>query len=142
MLGSTYIPANTAVSIAHSCTHVSPTLYGPDPLSFRPTRWLSTSAGKQNQETLIEVPKGTFLAWSAGPRSCPGVKMAQVEFVAVMREIFAQWKVEAVGRAGDTPEMAKERLQAVVDDSQPRITLQMNRPRDVVLRSVQREEGI
>lgn len=64
--------------------------------------------------------------------------MAQVEFVAVMREIFSKWRVEAVGRPGDTPEMARQRLQAVVDDSQPKFTLQVRRPKDVVLRWVRR----
>lgn len=64
--------------------------------------------------------------------------MAQVEFVGVMREIFASWKVEAVGRCGETEVMARERLKAVVKASQPKITLQVRRPSDVVLRWVKR----
>ena len=64
--------------------------------------------------------------------------MAQVEFVSVMRETFASWKVEAVERPGETREMARERMEAVVKASQPKVTLQVRRPSDVVLRWVRR----
>ena len=64
--------------------------------------------------------------------------MAQVEFVSVVREIFAGWKVEAVERQGETREMARERLKAIVKASQPKVTLQVRRPSDVVLRWVRR----
>lgn len=60
--------------------------------------------------------------------------MAQVEFVAVMMTIFRFHKVRPVPRDGETMEMAREKLKGVMADSQPLITLQMKRPRDVVLR--------
>ena len=135
---SSFIPGNTAVFIASASIHVSPTLYGPDPLSFRPTRWLSPSHSQQNQDSLIEPPRGTFLPWSGGPRHCPGTKMAQVEFVGVIREIFASWRVEVVERPDETSEMAKRRLETILENSQPKFTLQVRKPKDVVLRWVKR----
>lgn len=64
--------------------------------------------------------------------------MSQVEFVSVFCEIIRDWRVEAVEDAGESQEQARERLKAVILDSAPRITLQMNRPRDAVLRFVKR----
>ncbi len=64
--------------------------------------------------------------------------MAQVEFVGVIREIFSVWRVEAVERLHETSEMARKRLEAIVQDSKPKVTLQIRKPRDVVLRWVKR----
>jgi len=64
--------------------------------------------------------------------------MAQVEFVAVMRAIFSQWKVEVAERDGETQEDARKRLARTVADSSPKLTIQMVRPQDAVLRWVKR----
>ena len=84
------------------------------------------------------MPSGTFLPWSSGPRRCPGIKMSQVEFVAVMATIFREYRVSPMVSEGETMEMAKERLEAVMYDSQPRITMQMNRPQDAKLKWARR----
>ena len=60
--------------------------------------------------------------------------MAEVEFVAVLATIFSSWKMSAVVEENETVEMAQARLEAVMADSQPRVTLQVNRPQDVKLR--------
>jgi hypothetical protein len=60
--------------------------------------------------------------------------MSQVEFVAVFATIFSRWKVEVVLREGESMEQGRKRVEEVMEDSQSRLTLQMNRPRDVVLR--------
>ena len=64
--------------------------------------------------------------------------MAQVEFVGVRREIFASWRVEAAQKPGETAAMARERLEKVVENSQPKITLQVKNPRGVLLKWVRR----
>ena len=126
----------------------TPKYWGPDPLAFRPARWLtgdlaatSTAStplpAKGETERLIEPARGTFLPWSAGPRFCPGLKMAQVEFVGVIREMFGKSRVEVVPRAGETADGARARLQGAVRDSSPMLTIQMNRP-EVLLRYVKR----
>ncbi len=60
--------------------------------------------------------------------------MAEVEFVAVMMTIFRSYKLTPVVEKGETVEVARERLKGLMADSQPRVTLQMNKPRDVKLR--------
>lgn len=111
--------------------HVDSNIWGSDALSFRPTRWLPNQSN-------VEPVKGTFLPWSGGPRACPGIKMSQVEFVAVMLTIFRSWRVEPIIKTGETVDLAREKLKSVMADSQPMITLQMRTPREVKLRWTRR----
>lgn len=67
--------------------------------------------------------------------------MAEVEFVAVMMTIFSSYKVAPVIERGETIEMACERLERVIADSQPILTLQMKKPTDVKLRWEERHEA-
>ena len=64
--------------------------------------------------------------------------MSQVEFVSVMATIFKYYTVEPIVEKGETLDMAKEKLAGVMADSQPRLTLQVNRPQDVKLRWTKR----
>lgn len=64
-----------------------------DEHNFRPTRWLNPP---DSESKLFQPPKGAFLPWSAGPRVCPGQKMAQVEYVGVIVALFARRKLEVV----------------------------------------------
>jgi cytochrome P450 len=122
------IPSNTKVMVSLASLQTSPRLWGPDVLSFRPSRWLLPD------NTFFEPPKGAYLPWSAGPRVCPGYKMSQVEFVAVLFTIFRTWTCGPVCEEGENMEMARERLKAVVANSRARITLKMVEPRKLVLR--------
>jgi len=128
-----HFPANLTIYICPGIVSIDPTIWGPSALIFDPTRWLSPTGD------LVDPPvKGAFVPWSSGPRYCPGTKMAQVEFVSVFCEIVRGWRVEGVEEVGESAEDARERLRGVVQDSAPRITLQMNRPKDAVLRFVRR----
>ena len=64
--------------------------------------------------------------------------MAQVEFVAVVREVLGKWRVEPAERVGETREMAKERLHGLIQDSQPQVSQQLRHPEEVLLRFVKR----
>jgi cytochrome P450 len=129
----TYIvPPHTKMFVSACSLHLAPNIWGNDALFFRPSRWISG-------ECFFEPPKGAYLPWSGGPRICPGLKMAQVEFLAVLFTIFKEWEVEVVRRDGETIEEARNRVKRCVDDSQSRITLQMNNPKGVVLRWRRRE---
>lgn len=64
--------------------------------------------------------------------------MAQVEFVAVIATLFRSCKVEVVCQPRETVEEARERLVKAMQESQPRLTLQIENPEDVVLRWVKR----
>ncbi|QSZ28553.1 hypothetical protein DSL72_003051 [Monilinia vaccinii-corymbosi] len=131
------VPPKTCVHLSATVIHTLPAIWGPDSLDFRPSRWLESSAFPE-RETLREPPKGTFLAWSHGPRFCPGMKMSQVEFVGVLYVIFRNWKIEIVRREGETDEGARKRLMGILEDSSPKLTLQVNRPQDVLFRWVDR----
>lgn len=54
--------------------------------------------------------------------------------MAVMMTIFRSYRLTPVVEKGETVEIARERLEGVMADSQPSVTLQMNKPRDVKLR--------
>ena len=128
-----HMPAGINIYVCAGIVHVDPSVWGPDALSFRPSRWLASDG------TLIDPPvKGSFVPWSSGPRVCPGMKMAQVEFVSVFFAIVRSFTVEAALKTGENEGQARQRLANVLLDSQPRVTLQMNKPRDVLLRFVKR----
>jgi len=64
--------------------------------------------------------------------------MAQVEFIAVIRSIFSKWRVEPAQLEGETKERARERLRSVVADSSPRVTMQLVKPQDAIVRWLKR----
>jgi cytochrome P450 len=94
----------------------------PDELIFRPSRWINPSTAST---TLFRPAKGTFVPWAAGSRVCPGQKMAQVEFVAVMMAVLQRCKVEAVPLSGEHPHEIMERLDQRLDNSIWRTVLEM-----------------
>lgn len=144
-----HIPANTIIHINCVAVQNDHSIYGDDVEKFRPDRFLDESAEK-GKPTIRSYGKGTFLAWSGGPRVCPGSKMSQVEFVSVFMSIFSKYRVELVrkeiddGRGGkrkETTEEARSRVDGLMADSQSRLTLQMNRPREVELRFVEKRKS-
>lgn len=64
--------------------------------------------------------------------------MAQVEFVAVIATLFRSCTVEVVCQPGESVEEARQRLVKAMQESQPRLTLQIEKPDDIVLRWVKR----
>ncbi|KAK5120799.1 hypothetical protein LTR85_005866 [Meristemomyces frigidus] len=99
-----------------------------DELRFRPTRWLNPAGSAQ---PLYQPPKGRFLPWSAGPRVCPGQKMAQVEFTAVILALLRRNRIEAVPLSGETTQQVDSRLDALMKNSISILTLQMEGVYDV-----------
>ncbi|MCJ1312350.1 hypothetical protein MMC25_006024 [Agyrium rufum] len=132
--GKTYIiPPQTFVTVNTHAIHTDSSSWGPAASEWNPGRWFADSATKPRE--LIEAPEGRFLAWADGPRSCPGKKFAQVEFVAAMAVLFRNTRVSPVPLEGESEENARGRLMAMVNDSAiSAITLQMNHPRSVALK--------
>lgn len=137
------IPPNTIIHLNQSAVHTLPKYWGPNSLTWQPSRWISTPSNTSS-ETLKEPPggKGTYIPWAEGPRICPGKKFAQVEFVAVLATLFRRWKVRPKLRRGESGEEARERVLGVVRDSEVVITLQMRRPGSVGLVWEEREEVV
>lgn len=105
-----------------------------DELDFRPSRWINPPGSPY---PLFQPPKGTYLAWSYGPRICPGQKMAQVEIVGILVTLFSKHRLEAVRKSvdaiehGDAPALEDDdalnrRIDALMEDSLPKLTLEMD----------------
>lgn len=109
-----------------------PDVWGDDTDDFKPERWVQLN--DQGEEQIITPKRGTFSPWSAGPRVCPGQKMSQVEIVVTFATLLWKCRVSPVIKNGETLEDAQTRMMAVASDSQPRLTVQMNRPEDLLLR--------
>ncbi|CAK7207575.1 hypothetical protein SEUCBS139899_010385 [Sporothrix eucalyptigena] len=116
--------------------HTAPETWGDDADVFRPERWITTDS--EGNESVMTPPRGTFLPWSGGPRVCPGQKMSQVEFVVVIATLLWRCRVQPVRQKEESDAEARARLLALAEDSQPRLTLQMNRPDQAELQWAER----
>ncbi|KAK3290834.1 cytochrome P450 [Chaetomium fimeti] len=94
-----------------------------DEYVFRPSRWLNPPGSAQAH---YHPPKGTWVPWAMGPRVCPGMKMAQVEFVAAILTLLKQHRIERVPLGDEDWEAAGARLDARLRDSRWVTVLQMN----------------
>ncbi|KAF2640190.1 cytochrome P450, partial [Massarina eburnea CBS 473.64] len=84
------IPPNTSLTLKMHAMHTSATNYT-DPTTWNPKRWilpssppLPTSSSLVTEKFKSATITQGYAAWSYGPRICPGMKMAQVEFVGVL----------------------------------------------------------
>ncbi|KAJ8127229.1 hypothetical protein O1611_g6409 [Lasiodiplodia mahajangana] len=129
------LPPKTMLVPSYASLQTDPKYWGADSLQWRPSRFIRpanlTAAGSSafDAEEFITPSRGTFLAWSGGPRDCVGRKFSQVEFVAVMVSLFGAWRVNPVLRDNETPETARKRLLDQIEcDSAPVLLLQMLHP--------------
>jgi cytochrome P450 len=89
----TYEPDVVLFISAHAVHH-DPEIY-PDPLAFRPERWLGRKPGTY-----------TWLPFGGGRRRCLGASLAMLEMRVVLREAFARFTVEPAG----PPEGVRRRM--------------------------------
>ncbi|KGO39614.1 Cytochrome P450 [Penicillium expansum] len=137
--GVIHLPANSTVTINIIALHLDPEVWPDinrcsdpswvaddqrlsDESTFRPSRWINPDTSPRR---LYQPPKGYFLAWSHGPRVCPGQKMAQVEFVAVMLKLLQHHRIDAVPLAGEQREDVERMLDTVMSGCIPKMTLVM-----------------
>ena len=116
--------------------------YWPDPLLWKPSRWISSSppaAPPQtsinntattpppppHQESLVTPAPNTYFPWSDGPQNCPGAKLAQVEFVAVLACLLRDHRVGVVCGPGESCAQARERALATSEDCDMTLLLRM-----------------
>lgn len=124
------VPPNTMVIPSYAAVHTEPRYWGPDPLAWRPSRWIRAGSGPGAEEELITPRKGTFLGWSEGARDCPARKFSQVEFVATVATLLRDWRVDPVPLGGgESMEGARRRVLDLIEkDSGPVLLLQMLHP--------------
>lgn len=125
-------PPQCNVNLNIVSLHTDPKTWGPDVLTWKPARFIESIRG---EETLWSPPDGSFLPWVSGPRGCPGKKFAQVEFVAVMATTFRNHRVRAEKLVGESMEQTKQRVLAVVEDSEVGVSpvLRMSHPERIRL---------
>lgn len=123
--------------------HAHPRYWGADAPSWRPARWIvSDPTGSKvglDAESIFVPAQGTYFPWSDGQRSCPGKKFAQVEFVAVIANLFRGHRVLPERRAGESEAQARRRVIEAVNDSTVKMLLQMKNPASVAVRWTKRE---
>ncbi|KAK5073826.1 hypothetical protein LTR64_007034 [Lithohypha guttulata] len=82
------IPANTFVSANLSAQSYDPALWiGAS--EWRPQRWMESV---DNVEA-IKKDMPELMAWSTGPRNCPGKKFSQVEFTAAISKLLVECQI-------------------------------------------------
>ncbi|PQE23105.1 cytochrome P450 protein [Rutstroemia sp. NJR-2017a WRK4] len=146
----TYVlPAHTMIVPSYSALHTHPRYWGDNSLEWEPSRWIisnspdvpSTILQTLDSEIFMEHPKDAnpFIAWSVGGRVCPGKKLAQVEWVAVMASLFQKYKVTPVLQDGEDEKAARQRLQLLIKKHTGfKLMLKLLRPEEAVLAWVQR----
>ncbi|KAH9907196.1 cytochrome P450 [Xylariomycetidae sp. FL2044] len=126
------LPPETMVIPSHATVHMEAKYWGPEPLSWRPSRWIQTSSkapAALGDEELMTPQRGTFLAWSEGARDCIGRKFSQVEFVATIAMLLRDWEVNPVTMEGESLKEAQKRVLHLIEtDSRPILLLQMLHP--------------
>ncbi|KAF7954756.1 uncharacterized protein EAE97_000015 [Botrytis byssoidea] len=96
------IPAGTPVSMTSVHMHQNPDIF-PDPLTFNPYRWLtSTPAPTNNSSTTPPLHNLTpdktlekyLVAFGKGSRSCAGINLARAEILLTLATIFRRYEAQ------------------------------------------------
>ncbi|KAF2157505.1 isotrichodermin C-15 hydroxylase [Myriangium duriaei CBS 260.36] len=90
--------AGTDLCVPAFAIHRNPKYY-PDPLAFKPERWIS-SGGKDNKDESVRVAQSAFCPFSIGPRSCVGRAMGYMEMSVALARIL--WIMDFRRLPGDT----------------------------------------
>ncbi|KAI9591859.1 cytochrome P450, partial [Syncephalis fuscata] len=80
MLGEYFIPGGTTVLISIITLHRNKDIF-PDPLSFKPERWIDSSPQQ------LKKMKQCFIPFIVGPRACLGRSLAWVELRLTLAEL-------------------------------------------------------
>ena len=134
-VNDTFIPVPPGNYVVPSLLAVQthPKYWQPEPLRWKPARWIKTGNSVSSTldrvkvldgEELFVPRKGTYLPWSEGPQICPGKKFAQVEFVAVIACLFRHHRVRPLLQ-GENAESAQMRCLRVCEDSEHVLLLRL-----------------
>ena len=135
------VPPETYVSGHFFHVHLNHKAWGMDASSFNPKRfiWRDIATG---EEILAGPPKDAgYLPWLTGPRTCPGKKFSQIEFVAVIGSLLSGYEVEPLAKAGQSPALAREKLVEVTNEFYFNISAHLRRPREAGIRFVHRDRS-
>ncbi|KAI1502090.1 cytochrome P450 [Biscogniauxia marginata] len=95
------LPPHSMVAPSYGSIQTDPKFWGPDSLTWRPSRWIKSA----------------------------NLKFSQVEFAPTMAVLFRDWRVDPVTFKGETIEAARERVMKLIEtDSYAVLLLQMLHP--------------
>ena len=101
-LGGVHIPAGTRIFgiLRHDSLDER---HFPDPLAFKPERWLAEGSPGQAASSAKRVS----MPFGAGPRMCPGRNLALLEMKMAMAILLGGFEIDSVSspQAGDTEEL-------------------------------------
>ncbi|EJF56220.1 cytochrome P450 [Dichomitus squalens LYAD-421 SS1] len=84
-----YIPENTIVALAPHLQHTDPENFFPEPLSFRPERWMPQGLGPYTRTN-----KSVLASFSFGPHACIGKTLAYHEMRYVLSRMALIYDME------------------------------------------------
>ncbi|PYH80517.1 cytochrome P450, partial [Aspergillus uvarum CBS 121591] len=129
------IPKHTSIRVNSVALHMNPGTWGRDAAEWRPSRWvLASSTGHPGEDVYNAEMERRLIAWSKGPRVCPGKRFSQIEILAVLLQLFRRHRLEIVPDPGETVEEARQRAYARVQQSTMSLTLHIPQPEKLCLR--------
>ncbi|KAJ3740016.1 cytochrome P450 [Lentinula raphanica] len=89
IINGRYVPENTIVSIPTYTQEISEQNFSPDPLLFKPERWLFDSA-----KLGFQTNHNALMAFSYGPYGCLGKELAWDELLLFTAYLFSTYEVK------------------------------------------------
>ena len=91
-LGGYSLPAGSNIVISPWLLHRNPALF-PDPEAFQPARWANNARAA--------LPRGAYLPFSVGSRSCLGERFAMLEATLILSSVLQNWEFAELPDAPD-----------------------------------------
>ncbi|CAI7629697.1 unnamed protein product [Penicillium glandicola] len=107
------VPAGTVVSMSPYTLHRNPEVF-PDPLVFKPERWLGECGD------LVEMKKW-FWAFSSGGRMCIGLHLAMAEMTTLLAAVYRKYTTSEYDRQEGISPGITSRFEIFYDESLPKM---------------------
>ncbi|PSN61393.1 cytochrome P450 [Corynespora cassiicola Philippines] len=140
------LPPNTAIVLDVHSSQVSARHFT-DSKMWNPKRWIKSSPSIPASASLAQVLDGEtfqyaeqgYAPWAGGPRICPGMKFAHVEFTAVLSSVLRAARVGPAVKGGPEKQVSEaaardEVMKCVRDSHDDNATLTIRRPEDLWLK--------
>ncbi|KAK4935492.1 hypothetical protein LTR10_023450 [Elasticomyces elasticus] len=110
------VPAGTIVGMSPFCLHRDEAVF-PEPLSFRPERWLTPGGDTLVPES--DLKNKYFWAYSSGARMCIGMHLANAEMLTMLAALYRKYSTTA--KHPDTSPGITSRFEVFYDETAPKM---------------------
>ncbi|KAF9019750.1 cytochrome P450 [Hymenopellis radicata] len=111
VIDRTPVPAGTVVGVAQPLVLKNPDVF-PDPLAFRPERWLGSDSQKLDKYLVV---------FSRGPRSCLGMNLAWCELYLTFAHLMRKFDMELYETSGSRLHGSTATAQIDLTSQSPRV---------------------